>query len=120
MLRTGQSHLAAVEGDADRAVERARDALALLGDFHGSEQGFAVKALAKGLAMQGDEPGAHDAYRRAVDIMTVHGRRADAGETSVEWADFLRKSGREAEAEPILRRAYDLGVDAETAAHSPS
>jgi tetratricopeptide (TPR) repeat protein len=117
MLRAGQSHLAALDGDADSAVERARDALALLGDFHGTEQGFAVKALAKGLAMQGDESGANDAYRRAVDIMTVHGRRADAGETSLEWADFLREHGREGEAEPILRRAYDLGVDAETAAH---
>jgi transcriptional regulator with XRE-family HTH domain len=120
MLRTGQSHLAALDGDADTAVERARDALALLGDFHGSEQGFAIKALARGLAMQGDEPGANDAYRRAVDILTVHSRRADAGETSLEWADFLRRRGREAEAEPILRRAYDLGMDAETAAHRQS
>jgi transcriptional regulator with XRE-family HTH domain len=120
MLRTGQSHLAALDGDADTAVERARDALALLGDFHGSEQGFAVKALARGLAMQGDEPGANDAYRRAVDILTVHSRRADAGETSLEWADFLKRRGREAEAEPILRRAYDLGMDAETAAHRQS
>jgi transcriptional regulator with XRE-family HTH domain len=120
MLRAGQSHLAALDGDADSAVERARDALALLGDFHGTEQGFAVKALAKGLAMQGDESGANDAYRRAVDIMTVHGRRADAGETSLEWADFLREHGREGEAEPILRRAYDLGVDAETAANRQS
>jgi tetratricopeptide (TPR) repeat protein len=120
MLRSGQSHLAALEGDANRAVERARDALALLGDFHGTEQGFAVKALARGLAMQADESGAHDAYRRAVDLMTVHGRRADAGETSLEWANFLREHGREEEAEPILRRAYDLGVDAETAAHRQS
>jgi transcriptional regulator with XRE-family HTH domain len=115
MLRAGQSHLAALDGDANAAVERARDALALLGDFHGSEQGFAIKALAKGLAMQGDQAGAHDAYRRAVDLMTVHGRRADAGETSLEWAEFLREHGREEEAEPILRRAYDLGVNAETA-----
>ncbi len=120
MLRAGQSHLAALEGDADSAVERARDALALLGDFHGTEQGFAVKALARGLAMQGNQSGAHDAYRRAVDIMTVHGRRVDAGETSLEWADFLREHGREEEAEPILRRAYDLGVNAETAAHRQS
>jgi tetratricopeptide (TPR) repeat protein len=116
MLRTGQSHLAASEGKADTAVERARDALALLGDLHGTEQGFAVKALAKGLAMQGDEAGARDAYRRAVDIMTVHGRRADAGETALEWATFLRERGRTEEAETILRRAYDLGVEAETQA----
>jgi transcriptional regulator with XRE-family HTH domain len=115
MLRTGQSHLAALEGDGNLAVERARDALALLGNFHGEEQGYAVRALAKGLAMQGDEAGAHEAYRRAVDLLTVHTRRADAGEAALEWANFLRGRGREDEAEPILRRAYDLGVSAETA-----
>ena len=113
MLRTGLSHLAALEGDADAAVERARDSLALLGDHHGSELGFAARALAKGLAMQGEVANANDAYRRAVDLMTVHGRRADAGETALEWANFLREQGRDEEAEPILRRAYDLGVDAE-------
>jgi tetratricopeptide (TPR) repeat protein len=117
MLRTGQSRLAALEGDADLAVERARDALALLGHFHGEEQGYAVRALASGLALQGDEAGADDAYRRAVDLLTVHTRRADAGEAALEWANFLREHGREDEAEPILRRAYDLGVDAETASN---
>lgn len=115
MLRTGQSMLAALNGEGDAAVERARDALALFGDFHGAEQGAAVHALATGLAMQGDETGATDAYRRAVDLLTVHSRRADAGEAALEWANFLRERGRDDEAEPILRRAYDLGVDAETA-----
>ncbi len=115
MLRTGQSLLAALEGDADLAVERARDALALLGHFHGEEQGYAVRALAKGLAMQGDEAAALEAYRRSVDLLTVHSRRADAGEAAFEWANFLRKCGREDEAEPILRRAYDLGVNADIA-----
>jgi tetratricopeptide (TPR) repeat protein len=115
MLRTGQSRLAALEGDPDGAVEHARDALALLGQFHGEEQGYAVRALASGLALQGDEGGALEAYRRAVDLLTVHTRRADAGEAALEWANFLRERGRDEEAEPILRRAYDLGVDAETA-----
>jgi transcriptional regulator with XRE-family HTH domain len=115
MLRIGQSRLAALEGDGRTAVERARDALALLGDFHGDTQGAAVHALAQALALEGDDTGATDAYRRAVDLLTAHGRRADAGEAALEWATFLREHGREDEAEPILRRAYDLGVDAETA-----
>ena len=34
----------------------------------------------------------------------------------IDWANFLRERGRDEEAEPILRRAYDLGVGAETAA----
>src|SRR6266545_836876 len=116
MLRIGQSRLAELEGDANRAVELARDALALLGDFHGDTQGAAVHALARGLAAQGDVTGAIDAYRRAVDLLTVHGRRSDAGEAALESANFLREQGREDEAEPILRRAYDLGVNAESEA----
>ena len=119
MLRIGQSRLAALEGDANIAVDRARQALSTLGDFHGGEQGTAVHALARGLALQGEVTGADDAYRRAVDLLTVHGRRSDAGEAALEWANFLSEHGREDEAEPILRRAYDLGVDAETqAAHN--
>lgn len=118
MLRIGQSRLAALEQEGDLAVERAREALALLGDFHGGEQGSAVYALATALALAGDETGADDAYRRAVDLLTVHGRRSDAGEAALEWANFLRKQGREDEAEPILRRAYDLGVSAETVSDS--
>jgi transcriptional regulator with XRE-family HTH domain len=115
MLRIGQSRLAALEGRSAVAVERAREALSLLGEFHGGEQGAAVHALATGLALEGDETGATDSYRRAVDLLTVHGRRADAGEAALEWANFLRERGREEEAEPILRRAYDLGVTADSA-----
>jgi tetratricopeptide (TPR) repeat protein len=115
MLRTGQSRLAALEGDGDRAVELARDAIAILGDSHGDEQGAACWALARGLALQGDPAAADATYRRAVDLLTVHGRRHSAGQASVEWASLLQEQGRSDEAEPILRRAYDLGVDAETA-----
>ena len=118
MLRIGQSRLAVLEAQPHVAVDRAREALALLGDFHGGEQGTAVHALASALALHGDETGANDAFRRAVDLLTVHGRRADAGEAALEWANFLRERGREDEAEPILRRAYDLGVSAETASRS--
>jgi tetratricopeptide (TPR) repeat protein len=116
MLRIGESRIAALEGDAATAVEKARDALAILGDFFGAEQGAAVSALARGLAMQGDDAAAEASYRRAVDLLTVHGRRSDAGDAALEWANFLRERGREEDAETILRRAYDLGVDAETSA----
>lgn len=116
MLRIGQSRLAALEGDGDRAVETARDALAIFGDSHGDEQGAACWALAAGLMLQGDLGTADTTYRRAIDLMTVHGRRHSAGQASVEWASHLQEQGRGDEAEPILRRAYDLGVDAETAA----
>jgi len=117
MLRIGQSRLASLEGDGDRAVETARDALAIFGDAHGDEQGAACWALAGGLVLQGDLGTADTTYRRAIDLLTVHGRRHSAGQASVEWASHLQEQGRGDEAEPILRRAYDLGVKAETAAH---
>jgi transcriptional regulator with XRE-family HTH domain len=117
MLRIGQSRLASLEGDGDRAVETARDALAIFGDAHGGEQGAACWALAGGLVLQGDLGTADTTYRRAIDLLTVHGRRHSAGQASVEWASHLQEQGRGDEAEPILRRAYDLGVNAESAAH---
>jgi transcriptional regulator with XRE-family HTH domain len=119
MLRIGESRVATLVGDAETAVEKARDALALLGDFHGGEQGAALHALARGLSLLGDETGAIDAYGRAVDLLIVHGRRSEAGDAALDWATSLRERGREEEAEPILRRAYDLGVGAETAAAVP-
>ena len=120
MLRIGESRLAVLEGDAGRAVEFARDALAIFGDFHGPELGSACWALARGLALDGDTEAAIQTYRRAVDLLTVHGRRHTAGMASLDWASLLQEQGQGDEAEPILRRAYDLGVDAETAAHRKS
>jgi tetratricopeptide (TPR) repeat protein len=117
MLLIGQSRLAALEGDGQRAVDLAREAIVILGDFHSGEQGTACWALARGLSLQGDIESANDTYRRAIDLLTVHGRRHYAGRASLEWAALLQEHGREEEAEPILRRAYDLGVGAETAAH---
>jgi transcriptional regulator with XRE-family HTH domain len=117
MLRIGQSRLASLEGDGERAVDAARDALAIFGDSHGGEQGAACWALAAGLVLQGDLKTADTTYRRAIDLLTVHGRRHNAGQASVEWASHLQEQGRGDEAEPILRRAYDLGVNADTAAH---
>jgi transcriptional regulator with XRE-family HTH domain len=116
MLRICESRLAALDGDADRAVEAARAALRLLGDLNGDTRGAAAQALAKGLELQGDDDGADAAYRRAVDLLGAHGPGADAGEAALEWASFLRRRGRAKEAESVFRRAYDLGVHAETEA----
>lgn len=115
MLAIGKSRIAALEGDADTAVDQARTALDNLGGSQAGEQGAAVWALAKGLALQGESDSALESYRRAVDLLSVHGQRHDAGMAALEWSELLRRLDREAEAEPILRRAYDLGVNAETA-----
>jgi tetratricopeptide (TPR) repeat protein len=112
MLRIGKSRLAALERDGDRAVECARDAIALLGTMHGAELGQACWALARGLALRGETDAAIDSYRRAVDLLSVHGRRHNAGLASLDWADMLQAQGRDEKAERIRARAYDLGVDA--------
>jgi tetratricopeptide (TPR) repeat protein len=108
MLSTGLSWVAALRGEGATAVERARDAIAMLGDFHGGEQGTSVWALARGLAVSGDVEGAHGTYARAVDLLAVHGRRNDAAAASEEWATLLREHDRADEAEPILARAAEL------------
>jgi tetratricopeptide (TPR) repeat protein len=115
MLGIGKSRIAALEGDGKAAVEHARAALDSVGTSQAGEQGAAVWALAKGLSLQGEVDSAAETYRRAVDLLSVHGQRHDAGLAALEWSELLREHGRSEEAEPILRRAYDLGVSAETA-----
>jgi tetratricopeptide (TPR) repeat protein len=116
MLRIGESRVAALEGDADAAVARARAAIDLLGQFNAAEQGTAVWALARGLSLANDVTGANDAYRRAVDLLTVHGRRHDAAQACLDWGTFHREQGREEEAEQAFRRAADLGLKADVEA----
>jgi tetratricopeptide (TPR) repeat protein/DNA-binding XRE family transcriptional regulator len=108
MLSIGWSRVAALVGDGPKAVERAREAIAVLGDYNGGEQGAAVWALAVGLGTSSDVDGALSTYPRAVDLLAVHGRRSDAARASEEWASLLREHGRGDEADPILKRASDL------------
>jgi transcriptional regulator with XRE-family HTH domain len=119
MSLIGRSRVAALKRDGARAVANARAAMDLLGSTHAGGQGAAVWAFARGLALQGEVDSSIDAYHRAVDLLSVHGQRHDAGLAAVELAALLRNEGRADEADTILRRAYDLGVDAETASARP-
>jgi len=80
------------------------------------EQGEAVWALARGLSLAGDLPGADDAFRRAVDLLSVHGRRHDAARAAADWAEMLGKAGRTDEAAKASERAAALGLDLDTEA----
>ena len=118
MLSIGKARIAVLDGNGDAAIERARAAIDILGTTQPAEQGAAVWALAQGFALQRNVESATDAYGRAVDLLSVHGQRFHAGTAALEWAGLLQEHGREEEAEPVLRRAYDLGVGAETEART--
>jgi tetratricopeptide (TPR) repeat protein len=116
MLRIGESRVATLERDADKAIASAREAIDVLAEFNAAEQGAAVWALALGLALAGDTTGANDSYRRAIDLLTVHGRRHDAAQACLDWGTFHREQGQEEEAEAAFRRAADLGLKADVEA----
>jgi transcriptional regulator with XRE-family HTH domain len=105
MLRIVQARTAE---DPREAIRFAREAVDLLGDYHGGEQGSAVLALAVAFGRQSDVTGAEAAYRRAVDLLSVHGRRAEAAEACLEWANLLDADGRGDEAEELRARAHGL------------
>jgi transcriptional regulator with XRE-family HTH domain len=105
MLRIVQARIAA---DPEQSIRLAREAIDLLGGYHGGEQGSAVQALAAGLARQGDIAAANDAYRRAVDLLAVHGRRPEAADACIEWAKMLEANGRHDDADTARARARTI------------
>jgi tetratricopeptide (TPR) repeat protein len=113
MIHIGHSRIAFLEGDAARASEEARRAIDILGEFHAGEQGEAVWALARGQSLAGDVASADQAFSRAVDLLSVHGRRHDAARAAADWAEILRNAGRQDEAAKASERAADLGLDLE-------
>jgi transcriptional regulator with XRE-family HTH domain len=110
MIQIGHSRVAYLQGDAVRAVERARMAVDILGDSHAGEQGEACWALARGLALAGDLASAGQAFGRAVDLLSVHGRRHDAARAAADWANMLSNAGRMDEAAAASERAAALGL----------
>jgi transcriptional regulator with XRE-family HTH domain len=105
MLRIVQARIAA---DPEQAIQLARDAIDLLGGYHGGELGSAVQALAAAFAKQGNLDAAGDAYLRAIDLLAVHGRRSEAAAASTEWASTLEAAGRSKEAEAVRARGQTL------------
>jgi transcriptional regulator with XRE-family HTH domain len=108
MLKIVHGRIALAEGDAPRAADLARGALAAFGDFHGGEQGDAVWVLAQALARQEGADGARAAYRRAIDLLALHGRQHEAATAAGEWADVLERHGRADEAARLRDEAARL------------
>jgi tetratricopeptide (TPR) repeat protein len=120
LLSIGRARLAALQGDGAAAVACARDALEALGGFQGRDEGAAVWALGDGLALEGDADGADETFRRAVDLLSIHGRRHDAARACRRWAEILQDAGRADEAATVLQRATELDVRADERARRAS
>jgi tetratricopeptide (TPR) repeat protein len=112
-LRTEQAKRAALLGEGDEAVARAREALELLGDSYELDQGSAAWALAEGLALQGDVDKAGKEFDRAVKLLSDNRRLREAAQAARGWGRMLRNAGKEAEALDVLERATDLAVRGE-------
>jgi tetratricopeptide (TPR) repeat protein len=111
MLRRNQAELARREGDADRAVARAREAIQLAGDAYPDERGSAWLVVAQARAMQGSVTDAERAYEEAAHLLDQGGTVRDRAECYRAWGRLLRNAGREAEALDVLERAADFAVD---------
>ncbi len=107
-----RSRIAASLGDTKDAISLAREALELVGDSSPVDEGLAFRALADGLALSGEYPGADEAYRRAADLLETQGRWRDATEACRAWARLLRTNGHEEQALDVLDRATELGLRA--------
>ena len=97
-LRTEQARHSARTGNGPRAIQYAEEALALLGEADPGEQGSAWWALAEGLALQGSNERANDAFQLATELLEHHGQRRAAADALRAWAKLLRRMGREPEA----------------------
>jgi tetratricopeptide (TPR) repeat protein len=113
-LRSDQAKRAVLLGQTEEAERLARDALELLGEDHPPERGLVLGILAEALANQGS-PEADETFKRAVELIDVHGRHVEKVETYRAWARYLRKAGRESEALDVLERAAQVSSSAQGA-----
>jgi transcriptional regulator with XRE-family HTH domain len=104
-LRTEQARAAVLRGSLGEAVERAEQALRLLGDSDPGEQGAALLALGEARLAAGEAAAAEDAFRRSAAAFEAGGRVPDAAHAYRELGRLLRDSGRESEALDVLDRA---------------
>jgi tetratricopeptide (TPR) repeat protein len=93
-LRTEQARHAAKTGDADSALQLAREALECFGDSDPADQGQACWALAEGHTLRGEIDEADTAFRRAALLLAEHGQARDRVEVHRAWGRALESAGR--------------------------
>ena len=104
-----RSRIARIRDDADEAITYARDAIAT--GLAPVDRGFALAALADGLALKGETQEADQAYQEAVGILEKESRWHAAAVTARAWGNMLRTTGSDA-ALDVLDRAAELGMRA--------
>jgi transcriptional regulator with XRE-family HTH domain len=110
-----RSRIARLDGDGDRAVALAREAIGLEPPL--ADRGQALAALADGLLLAGDADAADAAYAEAVELLESESQWRVAANACRAWARMLRDGGREAQALDVLERAAELGMRAMPRAH---
>ena len=111
-LRVRRARIATLRGEADTAVEIAREACALAGSNNPIDEGLAFSALGDALALAGEPQAADEAFRRGVGLLEEQGHWRDATTACRAWARMLRQVGREQQALDVLDRAAGLAMRA--------
>ena len=111
-LKTRRARIETLKGNAELAIQLAREALDLIGADNTLDEGIAFASLADALALAQDHEAADGAYRRAVALLEDVGRWRDATNACRGWARMLRQMGREDQALDVLDRAAGLAMRA--------
>ena len=108
-VRAQQAKRAALVGDHEEALRRARESLELTGD---APLGSAYFAFAQAHALRGEVDESDKTFRTAVELLDQGGDWREAVQACRAWADVLRGADRTAEAFEVLERAAELAEKA--------
>jgi tetratricopeptide (TPR) repeat protein len=111
-ITTQRARVAALRGEATKAVALASRAIELAGEDAPVDRGLALAALGDGLSLTDEATAANTAYAESVELLEGQGRWRPAATTALAWGRMLRQNGREAEALDVLDRAAALGMRA--------
>jgi tetratricopeptide (TPR) repeat protein len=111
-LRTEQAKSAAQLGKGSEAVERAEQALSLLGESDPAERGAALAALAQGHVLEGNLKKAEKECKDALELLDRNGRWRVAELACRNWSRVLAEAGRDEEAESFRKRADEYALRA--------
>jgi tetratricopeptide (TPR) repeat protein len=111
-VRAQQAKRAALLGEAEEALARAEESLALTTE---NPLGSAKFAVGSAYALKGEYEQADEAFAEAVALLRQRGHWREAVQAARAWADALRDAGRFDAAFEVLELAADLAERASAA-----